>query len=156
MRTIKLNSKNRPDESLLKLIKIHIASSSLIGFLNRKLDRYGLTINKLNTLQILSANDSLSMNALKQQVADKGCDLSRLVISLQKQGLVEIQTNLTDRRGRMVSLSNKGQEMLDKLFNAGLFHIDREANKVNDMIHSIEMAITEQEQDAMMHYTTAL
>jgi DNA-binding MarR family transcriptional regulator len=138
VKTLRLSSFVHPGGQVLKVINIHGAASALVLFLNRRLEKYGLTVNKLNVLQLLADNHNLTMNDLKERVGDKGCDLSRMIGHLQTQGLLIINTHSADRRSRQVNITPRGIQMLNTIFETAFDAVETEQQNFNGMVRSLQ------------------
>jgi hypothetical protein len=69
LKSIKLYINARPRRHLAKLINIQAVAGNLFLFLNQKFEKNGLSINKLNVLQLLADNDSMCFNELKEKIS---------------------------------------------------------------------------------------
>ncbi|GAB3834208.1 MULTISPECIES: MarR family winged helix-turn-helix transcriptional regulator [Pontibacter] len=114
------------------------ASMSILytyGFLsnsyNRFFQKYGLTGQQYNALRILRDQypRPVSTSFLREKMLDRMSDASRLVSRLQGKGLVEVTTNIGDKRLVNILISDKGQKALGA--------IDKDLHQVDAMIESL-------------------
>ncbi|WP_089320848.1 MarR family transcriptional regulator [Pontibacter ummariensis] len=105
------------------------------GFLsnsyNRFFQKYGLTGQQYNALRILRDQypRPVSTSFLREKMLDRMSDASRLVSRLQGKGLVEVTTNIGDKRLVNILISDKGQKALGA--------IDKDLHQVDAMIESL-------------------
>ncbi len=103
--------------------EFHEAAVNLIYTLNWLTDQmsglfrpYGLTMKQYNVLRILQgAGQPVSTSVIRERLLDKMSDTSRIVDRLYKKGLVNRDTCSNDKRLVDVSLSEKGQQLLNKM-----------------------------------------
>ncbi len=86
----------------------------------RHLSIYGQAINALTPMQFatlakLTEAGALSQNALGRLTAMDGATIKGVVDRLKKQELVQTQSDKTDRRRTIVSLTSQGRELLADL-----------------------------------------
>lgn len=80
------------------------------------LKAYDLTLQQFNVLRILrGANQPISTRMIRERLVDKMADASRLVSRLAQKKLVDRTTSQGDKRLVDVSLSEAGQELLEKI-----------------------------------------
>jgi len=141
LKTVKLNSYIRPGRNLAKLLNIQTAANNLFLYLNQKLEKHGLSINKLNVLQVLADNDSMSFNELKEKIAYKGCDLSRLVAALETQGFVKVSIDLADRRARIINITHAGFVVLRFVYDISSHQIESEKENLSLILQQLETCL---------------
>jgi DNA-binding MarR family transcriptional regulator len=84
------------------------------------LKAHGLAEPQYNVLRILRGFRSqapLSIGFIKERMLDKDSDVSRIVDRLFEKGLLSRKENPYDRRQKLVEITTKGLELLDKMFS---------------------------------------
>jgi len=78
---------------------------------------HGLTSQQYNSLRILNDHfpEPISTSVLRSKMLDKMSDTSRLVSRLQAKGYVNVTRNATDKRLVNILISEKGQDLLEKI-----------------------------------------
>ncbi|MGC9375747.1 MAG: MarR family winged helix-turn-helix transcriptional regulator [Bacteroidales bacterium] len=87
---------------------------------NKSLKAHGLAEPQYNVLRILRGFRSqapLSIGFIKERMLDKDSDISRIVDRLFEKGLLSRKENPYDRRQKLVEITTKGLELLDKMFS---------------------------------------
>lgn len=76
--------------------------------------KYTISPQQYNVLRILRGSNPLpcSIQLIRSRMLDKMSDTSRIVVRLQKIGLVNRATNLKDRRSAQISITQKGLSLL--------------------------------------------
>lgn len=76
--------------------------------------KYTISPQQYNVLRILRGSNPLpcSIQIIRSRMLDKMSDTSRIVVRLQKIGLITRTTNLKDRRSAQVSITLKGLTLL--------------------------------------------
>lgn len=101
---------NKINKSISKISHIH---SLAADFLTEELSRKGLenfASSHGNILFQLSLVDSMKMNELSQKINRDKSTTTVLVQKLINEGLVQIKSSETDKRSKLISLSEKGRE----------------------------------------------
>lgn len=84
--------------------------------IKRLLKPYGITMQQYNVLRILrGAGEPISTSVIRDRMLDKMSDTSRMVDRLHQKGLVHRRACPTDKRLVDVSLSEKGETLLQQL-----------------------------------------
>jgi|SRR5690554_6170257 len=105
--------------------------------LNRDLRAHGLGISDWRVLAVLDAVGSATINELAAYAMIEQSTLSRLVMRMEKQGLVKRARTHPDGRTVTVSMTKKGRATYEKLRALSLAHAERilmgfsEAEKAN-------------------------
>lgn len=89
----------------------------------RHLSIYGQAISELTPMQFatlakLTEAGALSQNALGRLTAMDAATIKGVVDRLKKHGLVQTESDKTDRRRTIVSLTSRGQDLLADLIGA--------------------------------------
>ncbi len=109
---------------------------------------YDLTSNQYNVLRILCGqnNKPVSIKEIRSRMLDRGSDVGRIVVRLEKKGLVEKMTCENDRRAMDIIISEKGLTLLsnigdapsEEVFRAGLQKLtEQQAQKLNELLDLI-------------------
>jgi DNA-binding MarR family transcriptional regulator len=88
--------------------KVRRLSRRVTQLYDDALSRHGLTIGQFGLLACLSRRRGLAIGALAGQLAADASTVSRLVRPLASDGLLRITTDMADRRGRLVWLTDDG------------------------------------------------
>ncbi|MGB9702875.1 MAG: MarR family winged helix-turn-helix transcriptional regulator [Candidatus Kapaibacteriota bacterium] len=84
---------------------------------------YGISEQQYNVLRILRGFRSeapLSINFIKERMLDRDSDVSRIIDRLNEKGFLTKHENPNDRRHKMVEITEKGLELLDKMYDCEL------------------------------------
>jgi MarR family 2-MHQ and catechol resistance regulon transcriptional repressor len=93
-------------------------------------DKEGLTMQQFNILRILRGNEKpLSTLQIRERMLDKMSDTSRIVDRLIIKGLVKKITSKTDKRLVDVSITERGNKVLQK--------IDLQEDEIKDIMHAL-------------------
>ncbi|MEM6398321.1 MAG: MarR family transcriptional regulator [Bacteroidota bacterium] len=81
------------------------------------LEPFDLTPKQYDILVLLEEHDPkpLSIQKVRNSLADKMSDASRLIDRLHRKGLLEKTPSSEDRRSNLVELTDKGRELLQEL-----------------------------------------
>ena len=99
------------------VLNILFTASWLDCQMNRDMRTYGLTSPQYNILRILrgSRPNGLSVLDIKSRMIDRSSNVGRLVEKLREQGLVERNPSAQDRRMVVVTITNEGILLLDRI-----------------------------------------
>lgn len=81
---------------------------------------HGISEQQYNVLRILRGFRSeapLSINFIKERMLDRDSDVSRIIDRLNEKGFLTKHENPNDRRHKMVEITEKGLELLDKMYD---------------------------------------
>ena len=87
------------------------------------LKKHKITEPQYNILRILRGAKPLqqvSINYLKERMLDKSSDVSRIIDRLLEKGYIERKENALDRRQKDISITEKGLNLLDQMFDCEL------------------------------------
>ncbi|MCQ2584808.1 MAG: MarR family winged helix-turn-helix transcriptional regulator [Treponema sp.] len=104
------SDKQNINKSISKISHIHSLSAD---FLTERLSEKGLenfASSHGNILFQLSLVDSMRMNELSERINRDKSTTTVLVQKLINKGLVEVKSSETDKRSKLISLSEKGRE----------------------------------------------
>ena len=90
--------------------KVRRLSRQVSQIYDDALSRHGLTIGQFGLLASLSRRRGLAIGGLAQRLAADASTVSRLVKPLAADGLIRIQIDPADRRGRLVWLTDTGHQ----------------------------------------------
>ncbi len=88
--------------------KVRRLSRRVSQIYDEALGRHGLTIGQFGLIANLSRRRGLAIGALAEQLAADASTVSRLVRPLAAAGLIRIEVDPADRRGRLVWLTDAG------------------------------------------------
>ena len=93
------------------------AESSVRRRLSADLEREGLSASGFSVLVVLTtAGGQLELRALRRRMRTSKANATEVVSTLEGRGLVSRTRLLHDRRAAAVSLTPRGQEIVDRLF----------------------------------------
>ena len=109
---------------------------------------YDLTSNQYNVLRILRGQNgkSVSIKEIRSRMLDRGSDVGRIVVRLEKKGLVKKMICENDRRAMDVVISEKGLALLtdindapsEEALNSGMLNLTEEqARQLNELLDII-------------------
>ncbi|WP_310474348.1 MarR family transcriptional regulator [Sandarakinorhabdus sp.] len=90
--------------------KVRRLSRQISQIYDEALGRHGLTIGQFGLLACLSRRRGLGIGALADRMAADASTVSRLVKPLASDGLLRIEIDPADRRGRLVWLTEPGHQ----------------------------------------------
>jgi DNA-binding MarR family transcriptional regulator len=90
--------------------KVRRLSRQVSQIYDGALSRHGLTIGQFGLLACLSRRRGLAIGALAERLAADASTVSRLVKPLASDGLLRIEVDPNDRRGRLVWLTDAGHQ----------------------------------------------
>jgi len=137
-----INSKF-PNEHVKALINIKYTANWLNTVGNEFLKPFKISNQQYNILRILKgANDSVTVNMVKERMIEKSPNATRLMDKLCDKGLIERMRCENDRRVVYVKISEKGLKLLDKIkmeeFDNHMNSItEEEAKKLNEILDKI-------------------
>lgn len=76
---------------------------------------YKITMEQLSVLEILSNEGDMNMTELSKTVWKQNANITRIVDKLEKQQLVERRAVEGDRRANLVSITDKGKQLFEKV-----------------------------------------
>ena len=86
----------------------------------QSLKNHDITEQQYNVLGILRGYRSeapLTIGFIKERMLDKNSDVSRIIDRLYEKGLLSREENSLDRRQKLVSITGKGLELLNTMFD---------------------------------------
>lgn len=109
-----MNIDNLPRELRYYLLQ---SCSWMNNEMRQLLHPHGITPKQFNILQILEERkpESLSIQEIREQLADKMSDASRLVDRLDKKGLIDKFPSDFDRRSNRARITDRGSALLSSV-----------------------------------------
>lgn len=112
-------------------------------------ERLGIGFAQFKVLMILEEHDSVSQKYLADQLRQTQASISRQTKILQDKKLVVINANTNNRREKLVSLTPRGEQMVEKSINAlNAYHSpmfaslsDKEQLKIVESLQLIRQSI---------------
>ena len=102
---------------------------------SRRMARYSLTIPGFNVLMILAHGDNrksgYAMHAIGELLLASRANITGLVDSLEKKGLVRREEDPGDRRSKLVRITPQGDRLLKKILPGHLRAVHRVAGVLN-------------------------
>lgn len=107
------------------IIKLSRCAESLNHRLEAPLERSGLTASQFGVLEVLWYLGPLCLTDLAKKLLKTGGNLTLVVRNLERDGLVRRQRSKEDRRYYQVSLTEKGERVIQKVFPQHLARLVR-------------------------------
>jgi MarR family 2-MHQ and catechol resistance regulon transcriptional repressor len=135
---------NGPEEdkkTLNAFIKLMRASESINSRLSRHLSDANLTLSQFGTLEALLHLGPLNQRDLGRKLLKSGGNITMVIDNLQKSGMVKKETDPSDRRAVIISLTDKGRTYIEEYFPKHLDKIREEfavlGNKEKDQLAAL-------------------
>lgn len=95
------------------MLNFQLTNIKLNAHLKAFFAQYGVTAQQFNVIRLIRESDleSVSNGYLKERLVEKDADISRLLIRLVEQGLIEKDLKPQDKRQSQIRLSEKGLEL---------------------------------------------
>lgn len=124
-------------KSVMSFLMLLRTATELSSALDKSLMKYGLLQNRWLILVILMREEThtLSPTALTKVLGITGATLSRLLETLEEEGHVKRNTCKTDRRAHEISLTAKGQKLLNKVMPEYYASITKVFAKMTEQQH---------------------
>ena len=108
---------NKTETRALKTyVKLMRAAESVTARTHRHLSSTGLTISQFAVLEALYQLGPLSQREIGQKILRSSGNITMVIDNLEKSGLVRRERNEADRRFFIVHLTDKGYNLIDKIF----------------------------------------
>lgn len=91
-----------------------------------------ITVEQMGILNQLIINDCLSMNDLAQKTFTDNSAITRIIDNLQKYGMVERKSKDSDRRIKLIHITEKGKETVLKANKIGIKYVKFVTNNISD------------------------
>ena len=102
--------------ALRTYVKLMRAAESVTARTHRHLSSTGLTISRFAVLEALYHLGPLSQREIGQKILRSSGNITMVIDNLEKTGLVKRKRNKADRRFYIVHLTDKGYNLINKLF----------------------------------------
>lgn len=76
----------------------------------------GLTLSQFGVLEILYHKGDLTINEIIKSLLSTSGNMTVVINNLKKEGLITRSPNPNDRRSSIISISNQGAELVEKVF----------------------------------------
>jgi MarR family 2-MHQ and catechol resistance regulon transcriptional repressor len=106
----------RTDQALSLWVKLARANALMVKLSGKDIGRYGLTQPQFAVIELLGHLGPMKMNAIGEKMLVTGGNTTIVVDNLEKTGLVERARCLEDRRAIWIRLTEKGDELFQKIF----------------------------------------
>jgi MarR family transcriptional regulator, 2-MHQ and catechol-resistance regulon repressor len=106
----------RTRRALDAYIKLSRARKVMGDRTSRFLAEYGLTESQLGTLEALYYLGPMHQSKIGDKLLVTGGNMTMVINNLEKRGLITRQRDGQDRRQLTVSLTEKGQRLIDEMF----------------------------------------
>lgn len=114
-------------ESEKCIVNIIYTNNLITIFHNKIVKEYDISIEQYNVLRILKGQNGtpITINGIIERMLDKMSNASRLVDKLYYKGLVERKQKETNRRACDVTITLKGEQVLDRINRTMSEHLER-------------------------------
>ena len=102
--------------ALRTYVKLMRAAESMTARIHRHLSSTGLTISQFAVLEALYQLGPLSQREIGQKILRSSGNITMVIDNLEKNGLVRRERNEADRRFFIVHLTDKGYNLINKIF----------------------------------------
>lgn len=106
----------REDLSLKTLTILLRASSSVSSMLKKDMQSYGLNPTEFTVMEVLYSKGAQPIQIIGNKVLLASSSITYVIDQLEKKNFVERKQNENDRRVTLVSLTQQGQEFMEKNF----------------------------------------
>ena len=116
MENIELYLKNQTEEAKL-IYTIGILWNKISTKLESTLSKYNLNIAKFNILMIIKhagANDGIQQNEISKHLLVTASNITKLLDKLEKDGMIVRSSKESDRRVKLITVTEKSSDILDK------------------------------------------
>lgn len=116
MENIELYLKNQTEEAKL-IYTIGILWNKISTTLESTLSKYNLNIAKFNILMIIKhagANDGIQQNEISKHLLVTASNITKLLDKLEKDGMIVRSSKESDRRVKLITVTKKSSDILDK------------------------------------------
>lgn len=103
-------------ESLRALIVMLKASTNVTNMLKKDMDSYGLNTTEFMVLELLYSKGPQAIQMIGKKVLLASSSITYVINQLEEKTLVKRNKNEKDRRVTLVSLTLKGEELMNKIF----------------------------------------
>lgn len=97
-------------------VKLHRAVSAIQARTNTFCGRHGLTVSQFATLEVLYHKGPLCQRDVASKILRSGGNLTLVVDNLEKSRLVERRVSQTDRREKVLHLTDEGRDLISRIF----------------------------------------
>jgi MarR family 2-MHQ and catechol resistance regulon transcriptional repressor len=102
--------------ALRTYVKLMRAAESVTARIHRHLSSTGLTISQFAVLEALYQLGPLSQREIGQKILRSSGNITMVIDNLEKNGRVRRERNKADRRFFIVHLTDKGYNLINKIF----------------------------------------
>jgi MarR family 2-MHQ and catechol resistance regulon transcriptional repressor len=129
---MKTRDRPRPDLRGVHLwLLLWKASKAVEAHAQRSVEATGLCLSDFGILEALLHKGPLPVSALGKKVLLSSGSITTAVDRLEQSGFVERQPHVTDRRTRIVNLTEKGRRLIRKLFTTHERDMERVFSKLD-------------------------
>lgn len=123
---------NREDQTLRVLTILLRASGSVINMLKKDMSTYGVNPTEFTVLEVLYSLGEQPIQIIGNKVLLASSSITYVIDQLEKKEMVERVQSEEDRRVTLVSLTEKGQKLMEDVFPQHSDIIDRLFKDLSD------------------------
>lgn len=105
---------------------------------NKVLEPYGIAVEQRGTLEIIKNDPRVNQSVIANILKKDKTTISRGLNSLEKKGLIYKEESSTDKRAKMIKLTQKGEAILEEsLETAKTFRETISSNLSQEELHTL-------------------
>jgi MarR family 2-MHQ and catechol resistance regulon transcriptional repressor len=97
-------------------IKLSRAAESLSGRINYHLKAYNLTLSQFGVLEAIHYLGPMRQNLLARKILKSEGNMTLVIDNLVRRGLVTRERDAADRRSSVISLTEDGRQLVERIF----------------------------------------
>src|ERR1700758_4360202 len=117
-RALEMSTDKLPPLEECTCLAVRQAARHVTQFYDRHLAPVGLRTTQFSILARLRRHGTMTINALSEEMVMDRTTLGRNILPLERDGLIQVEPVLTDRRAKEVHLTNAGEKRLQAGFKA--------------------------------------
>ncbi|MBS4538883.1 MarR family transcriptional regulator [Clostridium sp. D2Q-11] len=112
------------DLNLKVLIKLTRATQKVHKQEYKTIKKGGLTVSQFGVLEVLYHKGDLRIRDIIDKTLSTGGNMTVVIDNLEKENLIRRYPDPTDRRATLISITEKGKELMDKIFPSHVENIN--------------------------------
>lgn len=104
------------DAALSLWVKLVRANSTVAKKSAESIRKFGLTVSQFGVIETLGHLGPMNVGSICQKQLMSGGNMTLILDNLEKNGLVKRMADANDRRALLIGLTEKGQELFDRIF----------------------------------------
>jgi MarR family 2-MHQ and catechol resistance regulon transcriptional repressor len=108
---------NRTQKSMTTWIQLVRAFGKIRAYELGYISQNGLTMNRFEVLEALYHRGALPISTITKLISSTPGNVTVVIKNLQRDGMVEVKTDIGDKRTRIVSISELGKSVIGAMFD---------------------------------------